>query len=385
MNIIITENELIKKFRDKGLTLLNPKDYKNNKTKLTSYDKEGYYYYFNLNSLDSLKLNNKNKFSKNNIYLFQNVELLLKNNKCQHKLIDIKYKNTGSKILILQCDCGNNYEVNLSNLTNENRNILFGCEKCKKENFKNPKKYDYNFVKNILKNNGYILLDNEYKGNTENLNCKNKDGYIVKVKFSYILNNLYNSPSLFSYCYNKDNYVYNVNNYFKINNINCTALRIVKDGVYKEYPTLYCKCSCGKKFNTNISLIKRGQYRCQSCTKYISIIELKVKEWLQNNNINFECQKRFDECKDVKTLPFDFYIKDLNICIEIDGEQHNKIVKYSNNSNSELDFKKRKYHDEIKNKFCRENNIKLIRIPQKFIERNHTEYIDILYNNLIKK
>ena len=38
--------------------------------------------------------------------------------------------------------------------------------------------------------------------------------------------------------------------------------------------------------------------------------------------IKFERQKRFDGCKDIRMLPFDFYLLDYNICIEYDGEQH---------------------------------------------------------------
>ena len=54
-------------------------------------------------------------------------------------------------------------------------------------------------------------------------------------------------------------------------------------------------------------------------------------------------------------LPFDFYINDKYI-VEYDGEQHFKNTKF-------FDFYKCKKHDLIKNKYCFDNNIPLIRIP----------------------
>ena len=58
-----------------------------------------------------------------------------------------------------------------------------------KKSYDKIQKFSYDFVKDELKKHGYTLLDNEYKGNTENLTCLNKDGYKVHVKFGYIIGN----------------------------------------------------------------------------------------------------------------------------------------------------------------------------------------------------
>lgn len=87
--------------------------------------------------------------------------------------------------------------------------------------------------------------------------------------------------------------------------------------------------------------------------------ELKIKSFLEQNDINFVRQKRFDDCKNIKPLPFDFYLPDYNLCIEFDGELHFKQVDYFGGKES---FLKRKENDSIKNKFCLANNIYLIRI-----------------------
>ena len=59
-------------------------------------------------------------------------------------------------------------------------------------------------------------------------------------------------------------------------------------------------------------------------------------------------------------MPFDFYLPDYNICIEYDGEEHFQPVEFFG---GEEKFQRRIENDEIKNNYCKNNNIKLIRIP----------------------
>ena len=46
----------------------------------------------------------------------------------------------------------------------------------------------------------------------------------------------------------------------------------------------------------------------------------------ETNNINYIREKRFKDCKNIKPLPFDFYLPEKNICIEYDGEHHFKSI-----------------------------------------------------------
>lgn len=90
-----------------------------------------------------------------------------------------------------------------------------------------------------------------------------------------------------------------------------------------------------------------------------------IKKWLDSHNVKYVVQKRFKGCKDKRTLPFDFYLPERNTCIEYDGEQHYRPVRFGGISVDDSDkrFEYVKYHDEIKNNYCKSNNIKLIRIP----------------------
>jgi very-short-patch-repair endonuclease len=87
--------------------------------------------------------------------------------------------------------------------------------------------------------------------------------------------------------------------------------------------------------------------------------EREIANILSKNNIIFETQKTFGQCKIKNYLPFDFYLPTLNVCIEFDGEQHYKIVDWFG---GEEGFKTTQKNDKFKTKFCKKHKIKLIRI-----------------------
>lgn len=84
--------------------------------------------------------------------------------------------------------------------------------------------------------------------------------------------------------------------------------------------------------------------------------EKMIENFLIQNKIEYKRQKKFKGCKDKRLLAFDFYLPLYNTCIEYDGEHH--FFDVLNWKNCEYTKK----HDNIKNKFCKENKIKLIRI-----------------------
>jgi len=83
----------------------------------------------------------------------------------------------------------------------------------------------------------------------------------------------------------------------------------------------------------------------------------------------------------LRKLSFDFYLSDYNMCIEFDGEQHFKPVAYfGGDKRHEIQMKR----DKIKNEYCKNNNINLIRIPYTKI-KNITQILDnVFQNNLYK-
>jgi len=115
-------------------------------------------------------------------------------------------------------------------------------------------------------------------------------------------------------------------------------------------------CHKHGKFNQAIKHHLNGS-GCPVCNE--SKGEETISKYLINNNIKFIRQHRYKDCRDKKPLPFDFYLPDLNMCIEYDGEQHFKSVNTWGGEKVLLQIQK---HDRIKNSFCICNNIQLIRI-----------------------
>ena len=50
--------------------------------------------------------------------------------------------------------------------------------------------------------------------------------------------------------------------------------------------------------------------------------EIKITNILNNKNIKHIKQYKFDECKYKRKLPFDFYLPELNMCIEFEVIAH---------------------------------------------------------------
>jgi hypothetical protein len=119
----------------------------------------------------------------------------------------------------------------------------------------------------------------------------------------------------------------------------------------------------------------RGQ-NCPFCDR--SKGEEIIDNFLIDKNYDFIKEKTFEECVYKRILFFDFYLPEYNLCIEYDGEQHFKPIEWFG---GEIAFKESLLRDEIKNKYCKDNDINLLRIPytDKNIIKTLEEY---LLNNI---
>lgn len=116
--------------------------------------------------------------------------------------------------------------------------------------------------------------------------------------------------------------------------------------------------NCGHKPHWIIPHNLKQNCGCPICN--ISKGEKFIKIYLEKNNVDFIQEHRFDDCKYKKSLPFDFYIPKYNLCIEFDGEQHFKAF---NHFGGKEKLKLTQTRDNIKNKYCKDNSINLLRIP----------------------
>jgi very-short-patch-repair endonuclease len=149
-----------------------------------------------------------------------------------------------------------------------------------------------------------------------------------------------------------------------------------QDYINRTERNLVIECIyCGTPFITSLVLFSQhGGQMCPNCKDDESIGERRIRTYLESNNILFEQEKWFSNCRDIKPLPFDFYLPDYNTIIEFDGEQH---YKQGHFTHSHLSYVQK--HDTIKNEYCKNNNITLIRIP--YWDMNNIEII--LNNKLI--
>lgn len=99
-------------------------------------------------------------------------------------------------------------------------------------------------------------------------------------------------------------------------------------------------------------LISKG---CPKCFKNKSKGEQAIGKWLQEKGLFFEEQKNLDT--PFKRYKFDFFLKDFNLAIEYQGEQH-----YKDKSSVWEDLSKIQKRDEIKKKYCLEHDIELFEI-----------------------
>lgn len=135
-------------------------------------------------------------------------------------------------------------------------------------------------------------------------------------------------------------------------------------GEYKDsgIPILHKCKKDGYEWMAEPHMILVG-HGCPVC--YETNGERMVRRFLEDNNIEYEVQKRFNDCREEKPLPFDFYLPEYNSIIEYDGEHHYFPIDFSGYGKewAEQYFEKTIMHDEIKNEYCKKNNIHLLRIP----------------------
>jgi hypothetical protein len=101
-----------------------------------------------------------------------------------------------------------------------------------------------------------------------------------------------------------------------------------------------------------------GCPRCKHSTG-----EKLIQGLLKKMEIKYTTQKSFYGCMNDKTgksLPFDIYVPEFHTCIEFDGYQHFIPVE---RWGGEDKLKEVQYRDNIKNTYCKDNDINLIRIP----------------------
>lgn len=124
----------------------------------------------------------------------------------------------------------------------------------------------------------------------------------------------------------------------------------------------HCKCDCGNEIDVPSAMLQNKNTQSCGCLK--SQGEQEIQQVLSENNIKFEKEKQFLDFSypnSNRHPRFDFYLPDYNRLIEFDGEQHYRDSSEFWENPRSLEVIQE--HDKLKNKYAKEKNIQLVRIP----------------------
>lgn len=120
------------------------------------------------------------------------------------------------------------------------------------------------------------------------------------------------------------------------------------------------KEGCGFRYKVSPFKFIQGR-RCPQCAR--SKGELILKNYFLGCEIPFLEEVKFEDLKKVRHLRFDFMVESVTgelILIEFDGEQHYKEKETWGGKEALEEVKE---NDRIKDEYCKNNNIPLVRIP----------------------
>lgn len=261
---------------------------------------------------------------------------------------EYKKFNTKNKV---KCPKGHVYEQNLNDLFQGH-----GCKKCASKMNGEKQKLDYEYVKNKIDELGFILLSNEYHNVEEKIEVKcKKCGNIFYPTF-HNLSSGSGCPKCFNDIRGKSSLIPYEERFKYVRSFGYDI--ITPKHEYKNGDSdVILKCDKGHLYKCKLHDFYNGN-RCPKCNQ--SKGEIRIRRYLENNNITYNEQYKFEDCKAQRKLPFDFYLPNYNLIIEYDGKQHFEISSFFGNIDSFIGIKVR---DTIKNIYCEKNNITLIRIP----------------------
>lgn len=313
------------------------------------------------------------------------------------KTIYISYQKP---ITIICSEHGEFCELPNNHITHSTKYTYYGCRLCylkykglkyrltteefiKRATLVHDNKYDYSKTIYEKASSKVIIIcpkHGEFKqAATDHINAKNGCE-----KCSYEIRNI---PSTIEEFINKANIIHNFKyDYTKTIYYNAaTKVDIIctKHGIFKQTP--------------NHHLSDEG---CPICK--LSKGEKLIREYLINKNITFKEQKTFKDCINPfsgRKLKFDFYLLEHNICIEFDGRQHYEPCNFTSSAQTQETKMKNlseiQYRDNIKNLYCKQYNIQLIRIKytdkeniynilESFIKQKDQQFlIDLFYSSYV--
>lgn len=310
--------------------------------------------------IHNLKRNKGCKYCARNV-MFTQEEFEEKIDKISDGKIKVigTYRGMSKKVKCLCKDHGIEFDMLARNLLHGST----GCKVCSAEKQRNIDRFERDFIEKVYAQNPHIIVLSKYKGCSSKVSC-----YCKKHKryFSKEARALYERQSGCGECYKETmRKIQGLSGLDFIKRLNKVHPSLIMVDEYINWTTpitFYCidhdcyfKCTPSNILN-----------RTSCCDKTVRWTkEIEIGNIIQNLGYQYVYQKTFKDCKDKNVLPFDYYLPDINVCIEYQGEQHCRPVNF-NGRGKESSLKKLEYtqkHDSIKREYCERNNIGLIEIP----------------------
>lgn len=343
-------------------------EYKNNRSKLKIMCKCG-----NIYVTDSDTFKGKKKFtckecsnkriSEAKKLKHIDVKKFIKNNSnCE--LLSEKYLGS-QELMLIQCGCGKVFKTSFNTFKYSRKRH---CDECGMENMKKALRLQYDDVRLFIENNSSCkLLSNKYLNDSSKLELLCECGTKFFTTYDSFKRN---GKRVCDKCaranpHNKYTYEY-VKNFIEIESESGCKLESKK--YISGAKRLKIRCSCGDIFYTPFTIFRNyGKRKCDKCTNVMSKGERRIYEYLDDKGVKFLMEYVIDGLNGVsgKPLRFDFALYDSNnkfkFCCEFDGEFH--YVEGYERTRDYGALERQQIHDQLKNDYCKQNNIPLLRIP----------------------
>ena len=284
---------------------------------------------------------------KHRLYTFESISQILK----EYGFILLDFISTTN--LISQDKEGYKYKLNLCNLRDGKIPNKYMLNPFALDNFK---LYLHNHFPD------YRLLDDEYVG------CKHKMRFICEkhqdkgIQYNCV-DNIVNNHHACKYCgcdelwERKRTTISEMKNECRRVGVEFVSRSSYNNECWVEYICPKHKdIGIQKSSWTHFKELENGCPLCKKTSKG----ENKIYSYLTMNCIDFLREYKFDDCKNKRRLPFDFYLPHYNAVIEYNGQQHYKPIAIFGGEAHYIDTIKR---DKIKRNYCKQNDIKMIIIP----------------------
>lgn len=291
------------------------------------------------------------------------------------KLLSEEYINSATKLEI-QCKCGDLFLTEWNTFTNMKKRQ---CNKCGNKGSGSYLRFSFLEVKEFIEKNSQCkLISKNYQNNSSKLILLCSCGKEFTASFACFKNRNQRQCITCGKSTPKTETTI-IKKYVEGKKGN--GCKLITEKYLGQKHKIEIRCACGEIFKVKFNNFKyNNKKQCNNCSSIRSLGEIKTKEVLNKYKIRFKEQYQIKgENGKCSFYYFDFAIflgQKLSSIIEYDGRQHFEIAPHWGIDS----FRRTQKNDQIKNQYCKDNNIPLIRIPY-----YHFDYIeDILEYELGK-